>query len=398
MTKGTTVESSFILELLSIRKVEDIKLVISRFENYIEKEGYGIIDDSNEYLEIENSNKKMWLNFFVNSMKYWNQQLMKGNVEEEKEDEINQLLDSLSKIITLFSGRNASGERISKFLLNQVQIQLKEPSFDNADLGWKTWPAGSLLARVKFNSKVLELGSGTGLVGISSAITNSNERHYLSDYHPNVLSNLNCNIQLNKLSNTSSLLLDWNWFEDTNDGDSIKNITATKDIINNDSDTFKFDFILASDVLYQLRHAYSFPKVIHYFLNNNDNSEAIDDGDNNTINNTKDDDTITNINNKLKRHLTSSKNKAIILIPIRKTHLKDSNEFEKQIVNHSLKIEFEVAYPSVDNNNNSININNYNTITSLLDHPLPYSDLTTIIEKSILDHPILAYKLYIITK
>lgn len=60
--------------------------------------------------------------------------------------------------------------------------------------------------------KVLELGSGTGLVGFTAALFSNPQgpKVILSDYHPNVISTLHHNSALNHLENKCDIqLLDW---------------------------------------------------------------------------------------------------------------------------------------------------------------------------------------------
>lgn len=100
-------------------------------------------------------------------------------------------------------------------------IKIHEPTLTSDSLGLKTWSTSFLLSRVladilaPFISsergvplRGLELGSGTGLVGISIALTTQIQMT-LSDYLTEINDNLRRNADMNGCVDTDVVLLDW---------------------------------------------------------------------------------------------------------------------------------------------------------------------------------------------
>lgn len=136
-----------------------------------------------------------------------------------------------------------------------IQIQLKEPSLTADNLGHKTWLASYLLVRRLSSLKhlllpaqdhpppasprVLELGSGTGLLGIAAAALFPEAQVHLTDLEA-IVPNLEANVKTNKVLFTKSRapsvgVLDW---------------SATRI----DEPGVPYDLILASDPLYSPLH------------------------------------------------------------------------------------------------------------------------------------------------
>jgi len=179
---------------------------------------------------------------------------------------------------------------------------LRELSFVEADLGWKTWSASQLMSRLICNDTVsvkervvLELGCGTGLPGITAAMCGA-VRVVLSDFHPKVIENARFNVEQNKknkslLSSSSSSTdsdsstnatttvmrtnidnievktLDWNDFV------TLRDETAnTKEKSNEEKNTTRnfepesIDVILGSDVVYDPPHAKGIAAAAHRLL------------------------------------------------------------------------------------------------------------------------------------
>lgn len=108
-------------------------------------------------------------------------------------------------------GRTAQPEIIRKIGIPNLDkvhsssyLQLREPSLTGDNLGLKTWGSSLILAHRLVNSPsgkylkepVLELGSGTGLVGMVSAILGY--KTYLTDLKE-IVPNLISNIEVNKI-------------------------------------------------------------------------------------------------------------------------------------------------------------------------------------------------------
>jgi len=136
-----------------------------------------------------------------------------------------------------------------------LHIRLREPSLTSDNLGHKTWLASYLLARrlpslrpllpsISHTSstdspRILELGSGTGLLGIAAEALYPNASVHLTDLEA-IVSNLEANVKANealfsKGRSPSVGVLDWS-----------EPSTARLD--------GRFDLILASDPLYSPLH------------------------------------------------------------------------------------------------------------------------------------------------
>lgn len=142
----------------------------------------------------------------------------------EDEDAKDSIWTAASARLSERAGRNAMPAMTRTFVINdQVSISLHEPSLTEDNLGLKTWTSSLLLAQRLAEcrqyiqedcTRVLELGSGTGLVGIAAAcIWNT---HVLLTDLPEIVPNLQQNLSQNQdlISRYSSSVqarsLDWN--------------------------------------------------------------------------------------------------------------------------------------------------------------------------------------------
>lgn len=119
-------------------------------------------------------------------------------------------------------------------------MRIRDLPITSDALGKRTWGSAPLLARRlvgKFheaergtrlaqgsNLKVLELGAGTGLVGLALAVAASSSQQQmqvdLTDYHPHVLTNLTGNVKLNDVDHTHFARvsrLDWQAVHEVNE-------------------------------------------------------------------------------------------------------------------------------------------------------------------------------------
>ena len=157
------------------------------------------------------------------------------------------------------SGRNAMPAITRSFVINdgkehELTVQLHEPTLTEDNLGLKTWTSSLLLSRrladvrqlvpVHFN-QVLELGAGTGLVGVSAACIW--QTHVLLTDLPGIVPNLQKNLELNRevirAHNGSIEARALDWADQT-------------DTPSNEED--KFMVILAADPIYSADH----PKML----------------------------------------------------------------------------------------------------------------------------------------
>ena len=148
------------------------------------------------------------------------------------------------------SGRNAMPSMTRSFhVTDELTVRLHEPSMTGDSLGLKTWTSSLVLSRllpalqksIPNSQRLLELGAGTGLLGISAACLWQADV-LLTDL-PEVVSNLESNLQLNSdlvkdhEASVSARALDWS--DDT-------------DLAKQDSE--RYQVILAADPIYSPDH------------------------------------------------------------------------------------------------------------------------------------------------
>jgi predicted nicotinamide N-methyase len=165
------------------------------------------------------------------------------------------------------SGRNAAPSMTRSFRINDdLTVDLFEPSLTEDNLGLKTWTSSLLLAKrlpylQKYVSttctRILELGAGTGLVGIAAACTWHIDVE-LTDL-PEIVPNLQRNVDSNKhLAQSHSVhmtarALDWS------DNNCLP-----------DDESEKFVIILAADPIYSPDHSGMLVNTIQRWLANDD--------------------------------------------------------------------------------------------------------------------------------
>lgn len=109
----------------------------------------------------------------------------------------------------LLAGEAAAGTRMHRFLFfpagaarthadAAVRVDLRQVPLTDDALGARTWGAATVLAlrllrAARIPTPVLELGAGTGLVGLALAAHAPHTHVVLTDYHPHVLANLSYN-------------------------------------------------------------------------------------------------------------------------------------------------------------------------------------------------------------
>ncbi|PHZ11316.1 uncharacterized protein RHIMIDRAFT_257298 [Rhizopus microsporus ATCC 52813] len=182
------------------------------------------------------------------------------------DDHDDERIERASRILAHMSGRGAAGSIVRKWHIPYLNpdgerkewtIQLHEPCYIGNDIGFKTWGAAPLLAKrlVQENliphlsdSRVLELGTGTGMVGLVCDLLGAQQVH-VTDYHPRVLENVAYNIQLNQSRATFSKL------------DFIE-------VANDQGKQETYDIVIASDLLYEMEHAKYLPIAVNKLVKN----------------------------------------------------------------------------------------------------------------------------------
>ncbi|CCH61013.1 hypothetical protein TBLA_0D05200 [Henningerozyma blattae CBS 6284] len=186
----------------------------------------------------------------------------------ENNPELTQLSTIVAKRIAELCGRTAQPSMTRDFRINNLEktIKLYEPALTSDNLGHKTWGSSLVLAnRIptlencsgSSKPRVLELGSGTGLVGITYTISHSNEfsQVFLTDL-PEIVPNLRTNAKLNDLSTHNSVIadvLDW-----TNHDSFVEKYGD-----------IQFDIILIADPIYSPQHPIWLMDTVKRFLKKN---------------------------------------------------------------------------------------------------------------------------------
>ena len=121
------------------------------------------------------------------------------------------------------------------------------------------------------NRTILELGSGTGLVGLCCDKLGA-PKVYLTDYHESVLKNVVINVELNQSSAAVSKL-DFIQIAqhyqppEKNSSNNDNNNTATA-LSSWEGHGKKFDIVIASDLLYEMEHAEYLPVAVEKLMEN----------------------------------------------------------------------------------------------------------------------------------
>ncbi|KAL8774126.1 MAG: hypothetical protein Q9209_001234 [Squamulea sp. 1 TL-2023] len=186
-------------------------------------------------------------------------------IEDENVKE--QIWEAASARLSERSGRSAIPSLSRTFVIgtstaDSVSINLHEPSLTADNLGHKTWLASYLLANrfqglvphlpsLESSGKVIELGAGTGLVGLAIAAMFDVHVHLtdLPAIVPNLYANVNMSAAGITKGSTSVGALDWS------------------DVLSYHVDDHKgYDIVVAADPLYSPRHPAWLAAAINYVL------------------------------------------------------------------------------------------------------------------------------------
>lgn len=203
--------------------------------------------------------------------------------DDAKEELWNQASSRLSER----SGRTAMGAMSRKFRIpmstDSFELDIHEPALTGDDLGLKTWAASYMLAKrlhtfnllpasKEAHLQVLELGSGTGLVGLAMAGLGADV--ILTD-----LPSIHANLYRNAVSNSVVVarnggsartgVLDW-----TNPN-VCKLMSPAVDFGQGEAITCKFPLILAADSLYSPEHPHMLVDTIEAWLSSDEDAQVI---------------------------------------------------------------------------------------------------------------------------
>lgn len=161
-------------------------------------------------------------------------------------------------------GRTAQPELLRNIDIPQLgpKIVLKEPSLTADNLGLKTWGSsfilGSRLARNPeyLQGLVLELGSGTGLVGMVACLLGFPTM--LTDL-AEIVPNLTENVELNHITNAEVDVLDW---------------SNPQSFLNNHGQV-KYNTVILSDPLYSSKHPVWIVDMLNTFLSASETARVL---------------------------------------------------------------------------------------------------------------------------
>jgi predicted nicotinamide N-methyase len=196
--------------------------------------------------------------------------------DEEQKEKIKELA---SLRLNERAGRTARPSRTQAYVLERpahnYTIHLHEPTLTEDNLGLKTWIASHLLARKLHTMLIsegsqsydqgpmLELGAGTGLIGITAAIE-FQTTVYVTDL-PAIVENLDRNVQANSalLDEHGAIVtpatLDWN-------NPRFIHLRNQEKTIDSEIDHVRFQVIFAADVVYEPEHARLLANTIEIWL------------------------------------------------------------------------------------------------------------------------------------
>ena len=189
-----------------------------------------------------------------------------------------EIMDMISSLIAKYCGSAVSGGIVRNFLLSNkdkgvhVPIKIKELGIANDNIGWKTWGASYPFAQKVIEDdalfelistqmdktfNILELGSGTGLAGVSivkklQMKQLSNWNLYLTDL-PEIVGNLEENVILNNINIDNKVFVDALDWKQPSEFKSKTNIT-------------KFEYVVVCDCLYSPEHPKLVANAIDEFL------------------------------------------------------------------------------------------------------------------------------------
>ncbi|WFD34423.1 hypothetical protein MCUN1_001264 [Malassezia cuniculi] len=174
------------------------------------------------------------------------------------QEQLEDIAEACSAHLVLLAGQAAAGERTHRYRFFTQDtppqdaseaaaiVELREVALTEDAVGARTWGAATWLTLALLRqplgfARALELGAGTGLVGL--AVAARVPKVVLTDFHPTVLDNLAHNAQKSPYADRISVVpLDW---RDIYNGGSGLAGDANE----------RFDLVIAADCVYEAEHA-----------------------------------------------------------------------------------------------------------------------------------------------
>jgi hypothetical protein len=183
-------------------------------------------------------------------------------VHEDIEKNNEEVHDSIVEMIVQSSQLSEDDAGTVIFPLPNDQKAFIHSKKIHNQVGMRLWTAGIFLSDLVLQlhfcreRNVLELGAGTGCTGILLALSTNLKKIIMTDFHPEVIDNLQQNIDLNAHVTSSALMscetLDWAYF--------------TKEDIGHLLDELPQPVILAADCIYSIDLGISLVNIICQIL------------------------------------------------------------------------------------------------------------------------------------
>lgn len=202
-----------------------------------------------------------YLTQIISSGLYW--------IDDDDQREL--IYELASKRLAERSGRSAISSMSRVFRIaspdGMLEINIREPTLTADNLGFKTWASSYMLAKHLASipapikpMKTLELGAGTGLVGIAAASIWGSSVHLtdLAEIVPNLRQNINNNAAIVKANGGSATAGLLNWSE-------------TRTQLNEDDLPL---FVLVADCIYAPEHPRLLVETIAHWLRRHSDSRV----------------------------------------------------------------------------------------------------------------------------